>query len=200
MDLGSPSRRGAIIRSSLIKLREMSKDSTMPRQDGQCGRRLLHPSVVLSSYPPRPPRPPCTCIYTCASSLSISFVRSLLSDPFLFQIHFQPWKLHASIRLATSRQPSDDTHFPPTQFKRNFLAVHCSPSTWKMSLSKCFRSIEYRTLSRCCKNGDFKQPETAEQRVRLPPRNRLAINFRWSVEGKRMPTDLSFSQESGQVF
>ena len=42
LDLGSPSRRGAIIRSSLIKLREMSKDSTMP------ARRTMRTQIITS--------------------------------------------------------------------------------------------------------------------------------------------------------
>lgn len=67
LDLGSPSPRGAIIRSSLIKLREMSKDSAM------LARRTMRTQIItslvaMSSYPSLCV---CVCMYMCSFSIYI---------------------------------------------------------------------------------------------------------------------------------
>lgn len=71
LDLGSPSPRGAIIRSSLIKLREMSKDSAM------LARRTMRTQIItslvaVSSYPSLCVRVR-VYVYGCVPFLSIFF-------------------------------------------------------------------------------------------------------------------------------
>lgn len=69
MDLGSPSPRGAIIRSSLIKLREMSKDSAM------LARRTMRTQIITSLHRRRVflsfSMCMCVCVYTCVPFPSI---------------------------------------------------------------------------------------------------------------------------------
>lgn len=87
LDLGSPSRRGAIIRSSLIKLREMSKDSTMP------ARRTMRTQIITSLGRPvllsSTSSTPLVYVYTCVRLLLCLYLLcARCYRSFLFQIHF----------------------------------------------------------------------------------------------------------------
>lgn len=144
-DLGSPSRRGAIIRSSLIKLREMSKDSAMP------ARRTMRTQIItshgrpvlLSSTSSTSSTSTCIRVYVYTSPLSISFVRSLLSSlpfPNPLRTKSTPWKLYTRVSIspdgvATSRhrlttynlsdQPQPISQQFTARFPNAFARKHC---------------------------------------------------------------------------
>lgn len=191
-DLGSPSRRGAIIRSSLIKLREMSKDSAMPARRTMRtqiitshGRPVLLSSTSSTSFTSTCTRVHVSSVYIfCALvALDPSFSKSTSNqihpvEIIYTSIHLPRWRRNKS-------SPSDDNNhnlFPSS----SLLAFQM------LSLENTAK--EHRTY--CCPVVMFRRTEIYNS----PGHQFFFFFFRWNIEGKRMPTNLSFSQESGQVF
>lgn len=107
LDLGSPSRRGAIIRSSLIKLREMSKDSAMPARRTM-RTQIITSLVVVSSYPRLR-----VCTYVYVSSVYI-----LLA--LLYAHCTRLWNLYPHLLVDTLRAGSVLGHL-----QKHFMNVLC---------------------------------------------------------------------------
>ena len=104
LDLGSPSRRGAIIRSSLIKLREMSKDSTMP------ARRTMRTQIITSLG--RPVLLSSTSTSTCIRVYVCTCVRVYVSSVYTLRA-----ALFCALVVLSILQPPSSSFFsisPPT--------------------------------------------------------------------------------------
>lgn len=155
MDLGSPSRRGAIIRSSLIKLREMSKDSTMP------ARRTMRTQIITSLGRPvllSSTSSTSTCVrvyvYTSHTSLPLSYLFCAALDPSFSKststleiIHEYP-----SPPMASQQVVTDQRNFPAVRSPR-FPLGKFSFQMFSNVRKHCQRV--YTTLSRLLEERRF---------------------------------------------